>query len=352
MPGYQQYLKVSQEIPGAIKLGALGVTWSPRRQVVRLHQRRQALPLRRRGEDARARSASRMRRPAGAGSAAPADAAAAAGRTGARPAVRLGRFARRQAEGVLSRSQPVAQRRRRRRARSRSPPTAATRSAIKYGTASWVYGEELGQRTAMWWSPDSRKVAYYRFDEKPVPDYHLQLDQTQIQSKVDVEAYPKAGAPNPIVDLFVYDVASKKSVKVDVRNGKPFDNAVVGHYVYRVAWSPDGTRAALQPHQPQAEHPRARRRQPRHRRDARGDPRGVADRLGREQPDDDVPEGWQAIHLGVGAQRLEQPLSLRPERQADRAADGAHRLRGRDRCSRSTKRRGCCSTPRATATTT
>src|SRR5687768_17495577 len=29
---------------------------------------------------------------------------------------------------------------------------------VKYATASWVYGEELGQRTAMWWSPDSRRV--------------------------------------------------------------------------------------------------------------------------------------------------------------------------------------------------
>jgi dipeptidyl-peptidase-4 len=110
---------------------------------------------------------------------------------------------------------------------------------IKYGTASWVYGEELGQRTAMWWSPDSRRIAYYRFDEKQVPDYFLQMDQTQIQSKPDVEAYPKAGAANPVVELLVYDVASKKTTKIDVRDGKPFDNAVVGHYVYRVSWSPD-----------------------------------------------------------------------------------------------------------------
>ena len=111
---------------------------------------------------------------------------------------------------------------------------------IKYGTASWVYGEELGQRSAMWWSPDSRKLAYYRFDEKQVPDYHLQLDQTKIQSRNDVEAYPKAGAPNPIVELFVYDVVAKTRTRVDVREGKPFDDAVVGHYVYKIAWSPDG----------------------------------------------------------------------------------------------------------------
>ena len=112
---------------------------------------------------------------------------------------------------------------------------------IKYGTASWVYGEELGQRTAMWWSPDSRKLAYYRFDEKQVEDYHLQLDQTKVQSRNDIEAYPKAGAPNPVVELFVYDVATRQSTRVDVRDGKAFDNAVVGHYVYRVSWTDDST---------------------------------------------------------------------------------------------------------------
>jgi dipeptidyl-peptidase-4 len=112
---------------------------------------------------------------------------------------------------------------------------------IKYGTASWVYGEELGQTSAMWWSPDSTRLAYYRFDEKQVPDYYLQLSQTAIQSTVDTEAYPKAGAPNPVVDLFVYDVATRKATKIDVRGGQPFDNAAVGHYVYRIAWSPDGS---------------------------------------------------------------------------------------------------------------
>ncbi len=38
-------------------------------------------------------------------------------------------------------------------------------SRIKYGTGSWVYGEELGQTTAIWWSPDSSRVGFYRFDE-------------------------------------------------------------------------------------------------------------------------------------------------------------------------------------------
>jgi dipeptidyl-peptidase 4 len=113
------------------------------------------------------------------------------------------------------------------------------KTRIKNGTASWVYGEELSQPTAMWWSPDSTRLAYYRFDEKNVPDYFLQIDQTRLQSAIAAEAYPKAGVANPIVDLYVYDVSTRKSTRVDVRNGKAFDDAVVGHYVYGVSWSAD-----------------------------------------------------------------------------------------------------------------
>jgi dipeptidyl-peptidase-4 len=111
---------------------------------------------------------------------------------------------------------------------------------VKYGAASWVYGEELSQSTAMWWSPDSRKLAYYRFDEHDVRDYYVTLNQTQRQTTLDTEAFPIAGSPNPAVDLYVYDIASRQSVRVDVRDGKPFDNEAVGHYVYRVSWSADG----------------------------------------------------------------------------------------------------------------
>ncbi|MDB4877796.1 MAG: peptidase dipeptidylpeptidase domain protein [Gemmatimonadetes bacterium] len=117
--------------------------------------------------------------------------------------------------------------------------SVATR--IKYGTASWVYGEELSQRTAMWWSPDGKKLAYYRFDESKVPDFYLATNLTAIQDTLDVEAYPKPGVPNPVVDLFIYDVDSKKTTRVDVRDGKPFENATIGYYVFRVDWSPVGS---------------------------------------------------------------------------------------------------------------
>ncbi len=119
------------------------------------------------------------------------------------------------------------------------------RDRLKYGSAGWVYGEELDVWDAMWWSPDSRMLAYYGMDEKPVPDYYLLRDQTQLYSRVDVEAYPKAGENNPIVSLYVYDMTTRRETKVDVRTGMPFDNNALGHYVYDVRWSQDGQEITL-----------------------------------------------------------------------------------------------------------
>jgi dipeptidyl-peptidase-4 len=107
---------------------------------------------------------------------------------------------------------------------------------IKYGIASWVYGEELEVRDAMWWSPDSKRLAYYRFDESKVPDYYISMDEGKIQDRLDTEAYPKAGVPNPAVDLFIYDLGTKRSTKVDAAMGDP----ALAEYVYEVRWSEDG----------------------------------------------------------------------------------------------------------------
>lgn len=110
---------------------------------------------------------------------------------------------------------------------------------IKNAVGSWVYGEELDQTTAMWWSPDSTQIAFYRFDETKVPDFYLGLDQTKVQDKLDTEAYPKAGAPNPEVEILVYDLATKRTSRIDIRDGKPLSDDVVGHYAYNVSWSAD-----------------------------------------------------------------------------------------------------------------
>jgi dipeptidyl-peptidase-4 len=114
------------------------------------------------------------------------------------------------------------------------------KSRIKYGTANWVYGEELEQTTAMWWHSNSTLLAFYRFDESQVQDYFLTLANTRIQDRLDVEPYMKAGATNPVVDLLIYHRETQRTVTVDVRSGEPFSNSSIGHYVYGISWTPDG----------------------------------------------------------------------------------------------------------------
>jgi dipeptidyl-peptidase-4 len=233
MPGYQQFQRVSAESRDAVKSGALSVTWKDPG----------AFEYSRDGKLFRYELATKTATEIGA-------APAPAGR-GARGRGGQGGPARgRQFESAESPDKKFNAAYRDRNVYLVDVATGAEvalttdgneKDRTKNGTASWVYGEELAQRTALWWSPDSRKLAYYRFDESKVPDYYLQLDQTKLQSRIDVEAYPKAGVDNPIVDLFVYDVETKKTTRIDVRSGQPFENDVVGHYVYRVSWSPDGS---------------------------------------------------------------------------------------------------------------
>lgn len=107
---------------------------------------------------------------------------------------------------------------------------------IKYGVACWVYGEELEVQDAMWWSPDSTKLAFYKFDEKDVRDYYLATDQNAFQDTLYPEAYPKAGANNPKVALQIWDTVTGRTTTVNVATADP----TLAEYIYDVRWSPTG----------------------------------------------------------------------------------------------------------------
>jgi dipeptidyl aminopeptidase/acylaminoacyl peptidase len=109
---------------------------------------------------------------------------------------------------------------------------------ILNGIADWVYGEEIFLRRpqAYWWSPDSHRIAFLRFDDSPVATFTV-LDQIPTRQRVEKIPYPKAGDPNPIVKLAVVSVAGGEPVFADQSNYSPGESIVS-----RVGWLPDSSR--------------------------------------------------------------------------------------------------------------
>lgn len=88
---------------------------------------------------------------------------------------------------------------------------------ILNGYASWVYYEEIFGRPAtyrsFWWSPDSRKIAFYRYDDSLVPMFPIYSPFGQ-DGSLRRTHYPKAGEPNPEVRIGIVDLD-----KARIRNG-------------------------------------------------------------------------------------------------------------------------------------
>ena len=98
---------------------------------------------------------------------------------------------------------------------------------ILNGYASWVYYEEILGRAsrykAFWWSPDSRKIGFYRFDNTEVPMFPIYsafanpaaaASQSQSPRVTDLgiggalseTRYPKCGQTNPQVRIGIVDL--------------------------------------------------------------------------------------------------------------------------------------------------
>ena len=85
---------------------------------------------------------------------------------------------------------------------------------ILNGYASWVYYEEIfGRPTkyrAFWWAPDSKHLAFYRFDNTQVPLFPIYSPFGQDGSLRNTR-YPKAGERNPEVRIGIADLTSVTS---------------------------------------------------------------------------------------------------------------------------------------------
>jgi len=111
------------------------------------------------------------------------------------------------------------------------------RNKIINGIPDWVYEEEFSFSRAFEWSPDSKRVAWIRFDESDVPEYTLQYF-TGLYPENYTYKYPKVGEKNSVVSVWVEDVSSTSPVKVDIA-----DKTV--EYVPRLRWTNDANQLCV-----------------------------------------------------------------------------------------------------------
>ncbi len=109
--------------------------------------------------------------------------------------------------------------------------TDGVKNEIINGAPDWVYEEEFGFSQGFHWSPDGRKIAFYRFDERRVKEFHMTLFGPLYPEPYTFK-YPKAGEVNSIVMIQVFDLESGITSTMDI--GEETDQ-----YIPRIKWTND-----------------------------------------------------------------------------------------------------------------
>lgn len=114
------------------------------------------------------------------------------------------------------------------------------------GAPDWVYEEEFSFNKAFEWSPDSKFLAFIRFNETEVPMFNMpmyqgqnpELKENQLYPGSYSYKYPKAGEKNSVVSVLVYDLKSKSSVTAETGADKE-------QYIPRIKWTADASDLAI-----------------------------------------------------------------------------------------------------------
>lgn len=115
--------------------------------------------------------------------------------------------------------------------------TDGKKNEIINGMSDWVYEEEFGFTKAFEWSPDGKYIAYYRFDERQVPEYTL-AKYNGLYPQQYTYKYPKAGEPNSVVKIKIYNVQTRKAEGVDI-------GSETNQYIPRIKWTSDPSKLCV-----------------------------------------------------------------------------------------------------------
>ena len=121
--------------------------------------------------------------------------------------------------------------------RERAITTDGEFNHIINGTTDWVYEEEFSITRGFHFSPDSRRIAYYRFDESNVKEYSMQMWQDLYPSDYTYK-YPKAGEDNSKVEIFIYDLQQDRRIV-------PALGSENDQYLPRFQWTSDPSKLCV-----------------------------------------------------------------------------------------------------------
>lgn len=99
------------------------------------------------------------------------------------------------------------------------------------GAPDWVYEEEFGFTEGFCWSPDSKKIGFYRFDESLVKEFDMVL-YDDLYPRLYRYKYPKAGEVNSLVSIHIANLESDTVITA-------FTGTETDQYIPRIKWTKD-----------------------------------------------------------------------------------------------------------------
>lgn len=114
--------------------------------------------------------------------------------------------------------------------------TDGKKNKIINGTTDWVYEEEFAITKGFEWSPDSKTIAYLKFNEKEVKEFTMTY-YGELYPDLYKFKYPKAGEDNSKVSAHLVTVKGGKTINLNLGNYE---------YIPRLSWSPVANKLILQ----------------------------------------------------------------------------------------------------------
>lgn len=117
--------------------------------------------------------------------------------------------------------------------------TDGKKNEIINGITDWVYEEEFAFVKAFDWNANSTHLAYLKFDETLVPEFSMDVFGKDLYPSQEVFKYPKAGEKNALVSLYIYDVETNATIKINF-------SQYIDFYIARIKWTNDANFLSIQ----------------------------------------------------------------------------------------------------------